>query len=100
MKMPKSDIEPIAKAGIVVGILLWLIGSLYAGFNGAENIISLVWITAWLLLPVAVGSHAGVTTQRRPLFAVGFTLVCAIPFLGMLPARYYLGYTTGGYNHG
>ena len=83
----------VAHAGIVAGVLLWVIGSVYAGFNGGLDATSVVWLMAWVLLPVSVGVHAGVTAPDRPMFTVGMTLVSAAPILGVLPACYYLGYT-------
>lgn len=94
--MADSNKAAVAKAGIVTGIFLWLVGAIYAGVNGAVNVIDVVWLTGWIVLPIAVGVHASLSEPDRPVLVVGMALASAIPFLGILPATYYLGYTTYG----
>ena len=76
------------------GIILWVLLFFVVGQTGGSHpaVVPAV-VAAWVLLPVSVGMNATLEPRCSKRYAVLYTLGCAVPLFGIVPASVYLGYT-------
>jgi len=90
---PSSPLATASLAGIILGIVLWVLLFFVVGLTGGGHpAIVPATMTAWVLLPTSVGVNATLEPQCSKRYAVLYALACTIPLLGIVPASAYLAY--------
>ncbi len=89
---PDDLLVTLSVFGIVVGLSLWVGLFILLGVSElpAAGVDALI-IGAWVLLPASVATHGVVEPQCSKRRVVLYSLLSAVPLLGVIPASVYLG---------